>query len=57
MGILAHTVVGPNLDIGGMGAFLGAHFFEKRAFTCLHPLTRCHFQQFLTKFFSQNSGH
>ena len=42
-----------NLDIGSMGAFSGAHFFEKRAFACLHPLNRCHFhfQQFLTRIF------
>ena len=35
-----------------MGAFFGAHFFEKRALACLHPLKRCHFKQVLTKFFS-----
>ena len=39
----------PILDNGAWVYFLGAYFFKKGHFVCLHPQNRCHFQPFLMK--------
>ena len=47
---------GPILDIGGMGAFIGAHFLKKKVFGLLAPSKQMSFLTISNEHFSKTQG-